>query len=321
MTKSTVLVTGANGFVGQAVCARFSEDRWHVRRAVRTSDSRGGDAHHSTVETGDISGSTDWAEALSGVDVVVHLAARVHVMRDAERSPLDAFRRVNVAGTERLALQARGAGVKRLIFVSTIKVNGEGTEQGRAFRAEDPTNPSGAYAQSKFEAEQALVASAGRMETVILRPPLVYGPRVRANFLTMMRWVYRGVPLPLGAIKNRRSLLFVSNLADLALRSSIHPNAANQTFLVADGEDLSTPDLVRRLARSLAVAARLVPVPVGMLRAAGRMLGRTAEVDRLCGSLRIDTTRTCSRLEWTAPWSVDEALEQTARHFLATNTS
>lgn len=312
--KTGVLVTGATGFLGRAVTARFSSHQGSVRRAVRTA----ADGDDSSVDVGDIHGATDWSAALEGVGVVIHLAARVHVMRDTHSDPLAAFRRVNVDGTRRLAEQAAAAGVRRLVFVSSIKVNGESTGEGARFLADDPPQPHGAYAQSKLEAERALaaVAAGSALEVTTVRPPLVYGPGVGANFLTMMRWVRRGLPLPLGSVENRRSLVFIDNLADLLFTCATHPAAANQVFLAADGEDLSTPDLLRRLAHALGVSSRVFPFPPAIVRTLARAVGRGAELDRLCESLQVDIAKTRSLLAWAPPHSVDAALRRTAEAFL-----
>lgn len=267
----------------------------------------------------DLGPHADWREALREVDVVVHLAARVHVMREASSDPLAEFRRCNVAGTLRLAQQAAGAHVRRLIYLSSIKVNGESTAPGRPYTADDSPAPRDPYGVSKLEAERALqeVSATSRMETVIIRPPLVYGPGVKANFERMMRWLRRGIPLPLGAVRNRRSLLALDNLVDLIRVCLTHPAAADRVFLAADGEDLSTPDLLRRLGRALGVSPRLVPFPVPLLRAAGRLTGHSEVVERLCGSLQVSIASTRERLRWTPPVGVDVALERAARHFLA----
>lgn len=318
-----VLLTGANGFVGRATSARLVRAGYDVRHAVRRSSTAtgarvvGGAIAGARVVVGDIDGATDWREALDGVGAVVHLAARVHVMRDTAADPLRAFRAVNTDGTRRLAEQAAAAGVRRLVYVSSIKVNGEGTPT-QPYREDDPPAPHGDYAQSKLEAEDALraIASSTRLETVIVRPPLVYGPGVGANFLSMMRWVHRGVPLPLGAIDNRRSLVFVDNLADLLCACVEHAHAARETFLVSDGEDLSTPDLLRRIATALGVRSRLLPVPVAWLDRAARAVGKRAIFDRLCGSLQVDIGKAKRLLDWAPPCSVDDALATTAKAYL-----
>lgn len=263
---------------------------------------------------------TDWSVALAGVTEVIHLAARVHVMRESAVDPYAEFYRTNVAGTERLARQAAEAGVRRLVYVSSIKVNGERTA-GQPFRPEDKPQPEDAYAQSKLEAELVLkdISRNTGIEVVVVRPPLVYGPGVKGNFLSLLRVVQRGLPLPLASCDNRRSLVGLSNLVDLLTICTTHPAAAGQVFLAADGEDLSTPELLRRVARALGRNARLLPFPPVLLRLAARIAGRTGVYERLCGSLQVDTGKTHELLGWTPPHSVDEELARTARWFLASS--
>jgi UDP-glucose 4-epimerase len=311
-----VLVTGANGFVGRAVVARcVREPGWTCRAAVRAGAPQAEGAE--TVRIGDLDKGTDWRHALQGVQAVVHTAARVHVMRDTARDPLAEYRRVNVAGTEALARQAAEAGVRRLVFVSSIKVLGERTAPGRPFTDGDLPAPQDPYGVSKLEAEQVLgrVAAETGLEVAIVRPVLVYGPGVSANFAALVRAVYRGIPLPLGRVHNRRSMVAVDNLADLLVRCVTHQAAAGGTFFVSDGEDLSTPALVRRLARHLGVRPRLWPVPVSVLRVAGCLTGRGAVVDRLCGSLQVDMSATCATIEWRPPVTVDAAFARLARSY------
>jgi nucleoside-diphosphate-sugar epimerase len=274
------------------------------------------------VTTGDISAQTDWKQALVGVDVLVHLAARVHVMRDAAADPLAEFRRVNVQGTLNLAWQAAAAGVKRFVFLSSVKVNGEATsaphpsprpEGARErFREDDEPAPQDPYGISKMEAEAGLrdLAAQTGMEVVIIRPPLVYGPGVKANFAALMRAVQRGWPLPLGAVHNQRSLVALDNLVDFIVTCLSHPQAANQTFLVSDGHDLSTTELVRGLAHAAGVSARLLPVPVWALQAGAALLGKGDAVQRLCGNLQVDISKARSLLGWLPPVSVDEGLRR-----------
>lgn len=265
------------------------------------------------MEVGDIGPATDWTTVLNGVDCVVHLAARAHVMDDSAPEPLAAYREVNVAGTRRLAEQAAAAGVRRLVMVSSIKVNGERTAPGAPFLFSDPPAPEDAYGLSKWEAEQALwlVAAETGLEVVVVRPPLVYGPGARGNFQRLLRWVARGLPLPLGAVENRRSLVALDNLVDLLRVCIDHPAATGQTFLVSDGEDLSTPELIRRLAAAMGRKPRLLPVPPALLRLGGWLLGRSGEVARLLGSLQVDIAHTREILGWTPPISVQEGLRRT----------
>lgn len=306
-----VLVTGANGFVGRAACLRLRADGLAVVAAIRQPDGSIG-----AVPVGDIDGDTDWTSALADVHSVLHLAARVHVMNERSADPLAEFRRVNVQGTLRLAQQAVQAGVKRLVYVSSVKVNGEQTEPGRPFTATNVPAPVDPYGISKFEAEQGLraLAQATGLELVIVRPPLVYGPGVGGNFARMVRWLRRGVPLPLGlATANRRSLVALDNLVDLLATCLVHPAAAGETFLVSDGEDLSTTELIRRLATALDLRARLLPVPPVILQAAASALGRVELAQRLLGSLQVDTAATQRVLQWEPVLTVDEALRQLSR--------
>jgi nucleoside-diphosphate-sugar epimerase len=270
---------------------------------------------------GDIGPGTDWAAALAGVTCVVHLAARVHVMRDTLVDPLAAYRHVNVAGTERIAQMAARAGVRRFVFLSSIKVNGEFTLPGAPFSDTVDTQAprSDPYALSKFEAEAALrrVAQASGMEVVIIRPPLIYGPGVRANFRALIRAVDRGWPMPLANIDNRRSLIGVRNLVDVLVTSVVHPAAANETFLVSDGEDLSTPELVRRIAHALGKRPKVFASPVFMLSAAAQVLRRGEAMRRLVDWLQVDTSKARRLLDWGPRYSVDEELAHTVRAVVA----
>ncbi len=267
---------------------------------------------------GDIGPSTNWDKALETCTAVIHLAARVHMVDEKSYDPLAEFRRVNVDGTAALARQAAAAGVRRFVFVSSIKVNGEFTLPGLPFHAEDRPAPQDPYALSKWEAEQKLheIASATGMEVVIIRPPLVYGPGVKANFETMMRWMACGVPLPLASVhKNRRSLVSVGNLVDLILLCLKHPAAANQTFLVSDGEDLSTVQLLNRVAESMGKSPRLFPMPLAFIRFLLTLSNRPQIYQRLCGSLQLDITKTRTLLGWIPPDSVDVGLRATTSGF------
>lgn len=313
-----ILVTGASGFLGRALVGHLSGDaRLEVRAASRSRSVFSRQVDCCTAPS--LSLHANWQDAIEGVSVVVHSAARVHVMNDTADDPLVEFRKANVDGTVSLARQAAAAGVRRFVFISSIKVNGEGTEPGQPYRADDAPAPQDPYGVSKMEAEQALraVASETGMDVVIIRPVLVYGPGVKANFRSMMSWLSKGVPLPLGATGNKRSLVAVDNLVDLIATCIEHPAAANQTFLVSDGEDLSTTQLLQRMGSALGRPARLLPVPAGLLQAGAAMLGRRAIAQRLCGSLQVDITKTRELLGWTPPVSVDDALRRTARAFAA----
>lgn len=308
-----MLLTGASGFLGRAVCAQASRRNLALHVAMRTRTPLPDGLEGSTV--GDIDGETDWSDALPGCTVVMHLAARVHVMTESADDPLSEFRRVNVAGTRRLAQQAAASGVRRFIFVSSIKVNGEHSLPGRAFKASDAPAPLDPYGISKMEAEQVLrqVAAETGMEVVIVRPPLVYGPGVKANFASLLRWLRKGRPLPLGAVRdNRRSLVALDNLVDLLFTCVDHPAAANQTFLASDGEDLSTTALLQRMGQALGRPARLLPVPPTWLRWGAMALGKAAVAERLLGSLQVDINHTRQTLGWRPPISVDEGLRRAA---------
>ncbi|MGR3990999.1 UDP-glucose 4-epimerase family protein [Pseudomonas sp. 1121_17] len=311
-----ILLTGASGFVGAAVMQCLL-DRGHqvvaaLRQVPQTLDPRAEVFHFAQLD-----GETPWQAGLAGVHTVIHSAARVHVMNDTEADPLAAFRRVNVDATLNLARQAVAAGVRRLVFISSIKVNGEGTAKARPYAADDKPAPCDPYGISKQEAEDGLrkFARETGLEVVIVRPVLVYGPGVKANFLAMMRWLDKGVPLPFGAIDNRRSLVALGNLADLVATCAEHPAAANQTFLVSDGEDLSTTALLQRMASALGRPARLLPVPGVLLQWTATALGKKALSHRLCGSLQVDIGKTRSLLGWTPPLSIDEALLLAARDY------
>ncbi|MCO5413240.1 MULTISPECIES: UDP-glucose 4-epimerase family protein [Ralstonia] len=311
-----ILVTGATGFVGRALVDLLAQRKHSVRAAVRQKSSLLPDAVEQ-VQVERLASDSDWTSALQGVDVVIHAAARVHVMADKSEDPLAEFRCVNVQGTLALAKQAATFGVKRFVFISSVKVNGEATTPGHPFTADDAPAPLDPYGVSKAEAEQGLVELAAQtgMEIVIIRPPLVYGPGVRANFQAMMRWLGRGVPLPLGAIHNRRSLVSLDNLVDLIAVCVSHPGAANQTFLVSDGDDVSTTELLQRMGKALGRPARLVPVPASLLKLSAILVGRPGIAQRLCGSLQVDITKTREVLGWQPRETVDEGLKKAAEGY------
>jgi len=301
-----ILVTGATGFVGSTLVNRLIFEGEKVRACVRRDDI----FSMHTVKIGDLNGDTDWQRVLKDVRVVVHTAARVHVMSDTATNPLLEFRRVNVQGALNLARQAAAAGVRRFVFVSSIKVNGEATAFGSSFSVDDEPTPLDPYGVSKMEAEQGLreLAAETGMEVVIIRPPLVYGPGVKANFAALMRAVQRGWLLPLGAVHNKRSLVALDNLVDFIVTCISNSQAANQIFLVSDGQDLSTTELVHGMARAAGVTARLLPIPVWALQAGAGLLGKGDAVQRLCGNLQVDISKARSLLDWTPPVSVDEGL-------------
>ena len=305
-----VLVTGANGLVGRSLCVSLVDRRMAVRAAVRSATSVLPEIE--CVLVGAVNGSTDWRAALLDVQIVVHLAARVHVMHDQSADPLVEFRQVNVDGTLQLARQAAAAGVRRFLFVSSVKVNGESTCPGQAFLESDPPNPQDAYGISKHEAEQGLrqLALETGLEVVIIRPPLVYGLGVKANFAALMQAVQKGWPLPLGAVNNRRSLGPLDNLTDFIMTVITHPKAANQTFLVSDGQDLSTPELIRAIANAAHTRAHLMSVPLWALAWVGRLTGKTQVVQRLCENLQVDSSKARNLLGWVPVVSAQEGLRR-----------
>lgn len=311
----SVLVTGANGLIGAALLEQLQRNLIPSKAALRTGCTKR--LEGNCVEVGSIDSGTQWKPVLQEVETVVHLAARVHVMRDTAVNPMDEFRRVNVEGTLNLARKSADAGVRRFVFLSSIKVNGEETYTGKQFRPDDILAPMDAYSISKWEAEQGLLAIAQEtgMEIVIIRPPLVYGPGVKGNFLSMMCWLAHGVPLPLGAINNCRSLVSLDNLVDLIMICLDHPAAANQTFLVSDDKDVSTTELLQRIGNALDKPARLIPVPPKLLQWGAKLFGKEDIAQRLLSNLQLDISKTKERLGWTPPISIDEGLKRTAEWY------
>lgn len=309
MPEQLAVVTGANGFVGRRLVQDVLDHGWAVRSIVR-SDRRAREMRplSPVVVAGDPGLAPEWADALAGASCVIHLAARVHIMNDAARDPLAEFRRVNVDGTRRLLDRASEAGVRRFVFLSSVKAVGEGGLE--PYTEDSPCAPSDPYGISKLEAEN-VVRKLGKelgIETVIIRPPVVYGPHVKANLLRLMQVVSKRVPLPLGSVRNARSLVYVGNLVAGIRRAMEHPKAAGETFFVSDGEDISTPELVRRLAHHLGSPVRLVPVPVGLMRAGAAVLGRHDLVERLAGSLTVDGSRIRTALQWQPPFTLNAGL-------------
>ncbi len=312
-----ILVTGANGFVGSALCHRLRAEGVLVRRGVRDRSSipdGGGSADHEFdwVVLHGHSTDTETQRALDGVQAVIHLAARVHIMEDRAADPLLEFRRVNRDWTERLARAAARQGVRRFVYMSSIKVNGEMTDA--PFTEQDVPNPQDPYAISKWEAELALaaVSSETGLETVVVRSPLVYGPGVGGNFLQLLNVLRRGIPVPLALANNRRSLIYRGNLVEVLFQCARDVRAAGQTYVVSDGEDLSTPELIRRLAKAVGVSARLWNFPLPILRLIGRALGKSMVIDRLLGSLQVDSSKIRRELGWQPPYCVDQGLAETA---------
>lgn len=311
--KGAVLVTGASGFIGTALCRHLIRQERRVVAVVRRKSAPLPAGVERRVVP-DIGLATDWSPELDGIDTIVHLAARVHIMREQAISPLYAFRYVNTYGTRKLAKAAVRAGVRRMIYISSVKALGDGRPDGSPYRDNDSPAPTDAYGQSKLEGERVMaeVAGDGRMEYVILRPPLVYGPGVRGNFRALMKLCDSPWPLPLGELDNRRSLLAQDNLIDAIDRSIDDPRANGQTYLLRDGEDLSTSELTRRLRTYLGRPERLMPAPVGILPALGNVRRIAGAVQRLTGTLTVDDRAIRRDLGWTPPVDVDTALSAVA---------
>lgn len=317
MSTGKILITGASGFIGRALAAKLIQNKWQVSGAAR-AESLSRIPSGVTPVPWPVSDSNGWKPLLDGYDAVVHLAARVHVMDEAEQNSLSLYRAINTEATASLARAAAGAGVRRFIYVSSIKVNGEATSAGRFFVEADEPNPQGAYAQSKWEAEQMLaqIARENRLEVVLLRPPLVYGPGVRANFFQLLNLIDKGIPLPLAGVDNRRSLLYLGNFVSAIERCISHPAAANQTFLLSDGEDVSTSVLITRLAHAMGRSPRLFRMPIPLLRSMATLSRKTEAGGRLLNSLRIDSSKIRRVLGWQPPYSVQRGLADTAEWYV-----
>lgn len=309
-----ILVTGSTGFVGSALCDTLRARGSGVRAAVRHGAGDG------QVNVGNLDGHTDWRAALAGCSTVIHLAARVHVMQDTEQDPMRAYREVNVDATVNLARQARAAGVQRFVFVSSVKVNGEATG-AQPYRASDPPHPVDPYGVSKLEAEQALqqCARESGLDVVIVRPPLVYGPGVKANFRNLMKLVHLGVPLPFGRVGNYRSMVALDNLVDLLIVCSSHPHAPGEIFMVSDGHDLNIAELVTLIASAMRKKLWLLPIPPAFLTRAAALLGKAAIADRLLGTLQVDIENTKAKLEWAPVVAPQAAIDKTVAYYLAQN--
>lgn len=311
-----VLVTGGNGFVGKAILNQLVINNYLPKVVSRVSYKF--KEQFKEVLISGINIDTDWREPLDECDIVIHLAARVHIMNDVSSDPLAEFRKVNTDGTLHLARQAAKAGVKRFIYLSSIKVNGEATVNGNKFSPDDSFIPKDPYGLSKFEAEQGLheIAKETGMEVVIIRPPLVYGPGVKANFASMIKWVNKSVPLPFGLIKNQRSLVAIDNLVSFIIRCIDHPKAANEVFLISDGEDVSTSELLRKVAKALGEKSLLIPIPVGLMSLVAKFLGKEDMADRLFGSLQVDSSKTSDLLGWQPVITMDDELKKTVDSYL-----
>jgi nucleoside-diphosphate-sugar epimerase len=309
--EAKILVTGATGFIGRALFEHLRGENFDVLGSVRVTAA----LERGFIRAPELSATSGWREVLAGRDVVVHTAARAHVLKETEQDPLAVFRMVNTAGTLNLARQAAAVGVRRFVFISSIGVNGLLTREGECFSEQSPPAPHNHYALSKREAEQGLleIARETGMDVVIVRPPLVYGPDVDGNFLRLLQLVERGIPLPLAWVDNRRSMIYLGNFVDALTACASHPDAAGKTFLVGDGEDISTPQLIRDLARLMGKPSYLWPFPPALLRLAGRLGGKSDEVERLLGSLVIDSSKIRRELGWAPPFSMEQGLAETAR--------
>ncbi len=304
--SSSILVTGANGFLGGALLRYLMSIGYNARGAIRHWNV----PQESCILVEGLGADSDWRPALRDCAVLIHVAARAHVIKEVYGDSLAEYRRVNVEGTLNLARQAVAAGVKRFIFISSIGVNGNANV--RPYTTQDPAQPAEPYAQSKWEAEQGLwhVQQETGMEVVIIRPPLVYGPNAPGNFGSLVRWIGQGIPLPLGAVHNRRSLIGIDNLVDLIVRCIEHPSAGNNVFLAGDGRDLSTSELLHLVGEAMEKPARLIPMPAAALQFGATLLGRKAMAQRLLGSLQVDISHTCETLDWQPPFTVEEGLRR-----------
>lgn len=308
-----ILVTGASGFLGVHLCRAFRKsDGLQLTACVRDGRVIQVEDNIKIAKVASIDAGTEWNDAVENQDLVIHTAARAHIMHDEVANTLSEYRKINVDGTLNLARQAAAAGVKRFIFISSIKVNGESTRSGPAYQAEDIPVPEDDYGISKWEAEQGLlkIAAATNIEVVIIRPPLVYGPGVKGNLAGLFKLVKAGMPLPLGAIRNKRSLVAIDNLVDLIATCIEHPAAANQIFLAGDGKDLSTTELLRLTAKAMGKPSRLIPVPASLLLFGATLLGKKAVAQRLLGSLQVDISKTREVLGWEPPVTVEEGLRR-----------
>ncbi|MEZ8723959.1 UDP-glucose 4-epimerase family protein [Vibrio pomeroyi] len=309
-----VLVTGSTGFVGSRVVELAEEFDWEVLSVLRNVTQ----ANANCFLVSSIGAETDWSGALGDVDCIVHCAARVHQMNESEQDALTAYRETNTLGTLNLAKQAAEAGVKRFVFVSSIKVNGEFTEPGAPFQPNLNNIPKDPYGLSKYEAEVALtqLSKETGLQVVIIRPPLVYGPGVKANFLSMMRIIEKGIPLPFGSIHNKRSLVYLDNLSSLILTCCEHPSAPGYTFLASDGQDVSTTKLMQTIALSMNKTPRLLPIPMSWIQWVASVIKKQHIAQRICGSLQVEARLTKDILGWVPPVTFDEGIKNTVEAYL-----
>jgi nucleoside-diphosphate-sugar epimerase len=317
MKESRVLVTGATGFVGKALCKKLLGGGWPVVGTFRTGYSANNlPVGIEKTRINSIGPNTDWQEALNGIDTVIHLAARVHVLGDTAADAITEYRWVNVAGTHHLAQTAAFMGVRRFIYMSSVKVYGEGNAV--AYTEHDSPMPTAPYAISKYEAEQLLqeINDKTDLEVVVLRPPLVYGPHVKANFLQLLKVVDMGIPLPFANVRNQRSLIFLGNLIDAIVLCIDHPKAAGKTYLLSDGVDTSTPELIKKVASMLGKPPRLFPFSLTLLRQLAKVAGMSEAVSRLLDSLSVDCSKICTELDWIPRFTMTEGLAETAKWYL-----
>ncbi|MFL2780608.1 MAG: NAD-dependent epimerase/dehydratase family protein [Rhodospirillales bacterium] len=313
---SKILITGATGFIATPLIRALREQGHILSGTTRKTGVFSGTNGIPLHKVPEISENTDWSNIISGAEVVIHLAARVHIMKDQSRNPIEAFRRVNTLGTKSLALQAANAGIKRFIFLSTVKVAGE-TSPIDGFKESGPISPNDPYSISKYEAEQELlkIAQSSSMEVVIIRPPLVYGPNVKGNFLSLLKLAKKNYPLPLNSINNKRSLIFVDNLTDAITKAVDHPKAANKIFFLSDEENLSTTELINKISRAFGTKARIFNIPQKYLILLGKITGNTAIIKRLTQTLTVDSTRIKSDLNWSPPFQSDVGIEKTVNWY------
>ncbi len=312
-----VLVTGANGFIGQSLCRTLFDNEHSVRGTFRSQEKFIGCSDYlECIAVGEIGPDTNWREALKGIDVIVHLAARAHIMNDAFSNSLVEYRKINTAGTERLATMAVKAGIRRIIYLSTIKVNGERTD-GRPFAETDPPSPRDNYALSKWGAEQILckIAYETGLEIVIIRSPLVYGLGVGGNFLRLLNWVNRGIYLPFSLVHNCRSLIYLENLVSAIIVCIKHANLTKETFLVSDDENISTPELIRMIASAMKKTPILLPIPLSLLNFFGKIIGKREEIEKLTDSLSVDSSKIRNLLGWKPPFTLEEGIEETVKWY------
>lgn len=310
--KRSVFLTGATGFIGEKLLRRLRVDGGVVTAAVRRDSASAKTVVPPLFLFNNLSSDQSWLDGVVGHDVVVHCAALAHMMRATPEDIAVNFKETNLHGTIQLARESADLGIRRFVFISSIKVNGESTSIGQRYQEDDAPEPEDPYGLSKLEAERELMELSARtgMEVVIIRPPLVYGPGVKGNFATMIKLVEKGLPLPLGAVHNKRSLVGIDNLVELIIRCIDHPKAANQVFLAGDGVDLSTTELLRGVGEAMGKPARLIPFPAGLLQFGATVLGKKAIAQRLLGSLQVDISKACEMLDWTPPYTVEEGLRR-----------